>query len=158
MSNLIQNAAREARAIITCVNSSPECLPFRDRILEIQEHRRLAFALRTLEIRRTKREQELVGIPLGALPPFDERSDSRFQVFAWQALHDARVSGCGQARKFVVAPFLAERQRVDHQRISARPDRARDRDIRFSRFVFDLERHVQRDLSAPRDVGAQMRH
>jgi leucyl aminopeptidase (aminopeptidase T) len=34
LSNLIQNAAREARAIITCVNSSPECLPFRDRIFE----------------------------------------------------------------------------------------------------------------------------
>lgn len=34
LSNLVQNAAQEARAIITCVNSSPECLPFRDRIFE----------------------------------------------------------------------------------------------------------------------------
>ncbi len=29
-----QGAAREARAILTCVNSRPECLPFRTRILE----------------------------------------------------------------------------------------------------------------------------
>lgn len=34
LSFLIQNAARDARAILTCVNGSPECLPFRDRILE----------------------------------------------------------------------------------------------------------------------------
>jgi hypothetical protein len=34
LSWLIQKAAREARAILTCVNSSPECLPFRRRILE----------------------------------------------------------------------------------------------------------------------------
>lgn len=36
LSHLAQAAAREARAILTCVNSSPECLPFRDRILETQ--------------------------------------------------------------------------------------------------------------------------
>lgn len=30
----IQGAAREARAILTCVNATPECLPFRDRVLE----------------------------------------------------------------------------------------------------------------------------
>ncbi len=29
-----QRAAREARAILTCVNALPECLPFRERILE----------------------------------------------------------------------------------------------------------------------------
>jgi hypothetical protein len=29
-----QRAAKEARAILTCVNASPECLPFRQRILE----------------------------------------------------------------------------------------------------------------------------
>jgi leucyl aminopeptidase (aminopeptidase T) len=29
-----QRAAREARAILTCVNPAPECLPFRERILE----------------------------------------------------------------------------------------------------------------------------
>jgi hypothetical protein len=29
-----QGAAREARAILTCVNSTPECLPFRTRMLE----------------------------------------------------------------------------------------------------------------------------
>ena len=29
-----QRAAREARAILTCVNATPECLPFRERILE----------------------------------------------------------------------------------------------------------------------------
>ncbi|MGD8397528.1 MAG: hypothetical protein PVG11_01590 [Anaerolineae bacterium] len=29
-----QRAAREARAIVTCVNASPECLAFRERILE----------------------------------------------------------------------------------------------------------------------------
>jgi hypothetical protein len=34
LSELVQNAAREARAIITCVNSTPECLPFRDHIIE----------------------------------------------------------------------------------------------------------------------------
>jgi hypothetical protein len=34
LSYLTQEAAREARAILTCVNSSPECLPFRERILE----------------------------------------------------------------------------------------------------------------------------
>ncbi len=34
LSYLTQEAAREARAILTCVNSSPECLPFRQRILE----------------------------------------------------------------------------------------------------------------------------
>lgn len=28
-----QEIAREARAILTCVNGTPECLPFRDRIL-----------------------------------------------------------------------------------------------------------------------------
>jgi leucyl aminopeptidase (aminopeptidase T) len=34
LSWLIQKAAREARAILTCVNSSPECLLFRQRIVE----------------------------------------------------------------------------------------------------------------------------
>ena len=34
LSFLTQEAAREARAILTCVNASPECLPFRQRILE----------------------------------------------------------------------------------------------------------------------------
>jgi hypothetical protein len=34
LSYLTQEASREARAILTCVNSSPECLPFRQRILE----------------------------------------------------------------------------------------------------------------------------
>jgi len=34
LSFLVQGAAREARAILTCVNASPECLPFRERILE----------------------------------------------------------------------------------------------------------------------------
>jgi hypothetical protein len=34
LSLLAQGAAREARAILTCVNSTPECLPFRQRILE----------------------------------------------------------------------------------------------------------------------------
>jgi hypothetical protein len=34
LSWLIQKAAREARAILTCVNASPDCLPFRQRILE----------------------------------------------------------------------------------------------------------------------------
>lgn len=34
LSLLAQGAAREARAILTCVNSAPECLPFRQRILE----------------------------------------------------------------------------------------------------------------------------
>src|SRR5512143_361512 len=29
-----QRAAREARAILICVNSQPECMPFRKRILE----------------------------------------------------------------------------------------------------------------------------
>jgi hypothetical protein len=36
LSYLAQAAAKEARAILTCVNSSPECLPFRERILETQ--------------------------------------------------------------------------------------------------------------------------
>lgn len=36
LSPLAQAAAKEARAILTCVNSSPECLPFRTRILETQ--------------------------------------------------------------------------------------------------------------------------
>jgi leucyl aminopeptidase (aminopeptidase T) len=36
LSLLAQGAAREARAILTCVNSAPECLPFRRRILETQ--------------------------------------------------------------------------------------------------------------------------
>jgi hypothetical protein len=31
-----QESARVARAILTCVNGTPECLPFRDRILECQ--------------------------------------------------------------------------------------------------------------------------
>ena len=30
-----QRAAREARAILTCVNARPDCLPFRSRILEM---------------------------------------------------------------------------------------------------------------------------
>jgi len=34
LSDLIQNAARDARGILTCVSSAPECLPFRNRILE----------------------------------------------------------------------------------------------------------------------------
>lgn len=34
LGHLVQNAAREARAIITCVNDSPECLPFRYWILQ----------------------------------------------------------------------------------------------------------------------------
>lgn len=34
LSLLAQGVAREARAILTCVNASPECLPFRQRILE----------------------------------------------------------------------------------------------------------------------------
>jgi hypothetical protein len=36
LSLLAQGAAREARAILTCFNSTPECLPFRQRILETQ--------------------------------------------------------------------------------------------------------------------------
>lgn len=36
LSLLAQGAAKEARAILTCVNSSAECLPFRKRILETQ--------------------------------------------------------------------------------------------------------------------------
>jgi leucyl aminopeptidase (aminopeptidase T) len=36
LSFLAQQAAREARAILTCVNATPECLPFRQRILETQ--------------------------------------------------------------------------------------------------------------------------
>jgi leucyl aminopeptidase (aminopeptidase T) len=36
LSLLAQGAAREARAILTCVNSSPDCLGFRKRILETQ--------------------------------------------------------------------------------------------------------------------------
>jgi leucyl aminopeptidase (aminopeptidase T) len=36
LSHLTQAAAKEAQAILTCVNSSPECLPFRERILETQ--------------------------------------------------------------------------------------------------------------------------
>ena len=31
---LAQKAAQDARAILTCVNADPECLPFRQRILE----------------------------------------------------------------------------------------------------------------------------
>ena len=34
LSWLSQKSAREARAILTCVNARPECLPFRQRILE----------------------------------------------------------------------------------------------------------------------------
>lgn len=34
LSLLAQGVAREARAILTCVNSSPDCLPFRQHILE----------------------------------------------------------------------------------------------------------------------------
>lgn len=36
LSLLAQGAAKEARAILTCLNSSPDCLAFRDRILETQ--------------------------------------------------------------------------------------------------------------------------
>lgn len=36
LSHLAQAAAKEARAILTCVNSSPDCLPFREHILETQ--------------------------------------------------------------------------------------------------------------------------
>jgi hypothetical protein len=36
LSLLAQGAAREARAILTCVNSMPDCLPFREHILETQ--------------------------------------------------------------------------------------------------------------------------
>lgn len=36
LSIITQEVAREARAILTCVNGTPECLPFRDRILESQ--------------------------------------------------------------------------------------------------------------------------
>ncbi|RPJ26010.1 MAG: hypothetical protein EHM33_13095 [Chloroflexi bacterium] len=36
LSLLAQGAAKEARAILTCVNPSPDCLPFRHRILETQ--------------------------------------------------------------------------------------------------------------------------
>jgi len=36
LSLLAQGAARDARAILTCVNSFPDCLPFRERILETQ--------------------------------------------------------------------------------------------------------------------------
>jgi len=36
LSLLAQGAAREARAILTCVNSSPDCLAFRNHILETQ--------------------------------------------------------------------------------------------------------------------------
>lgn len=36
LSLLAQGAAREARAILTCVTSAPDCLAFRDRILETQ--------------------------------------------------------------------------------------------------------------------------
>ncbi|MGC9334702.1 MAG: aminopeptidase [Anaerolineae bacterium] len=34
LSLVAQGAARDARAILTCVNASPECMAFRDRILE----------------------------------------------------------------------------------------------------------------------------
>lgn len=34
LSLLVQGAARDARAILTCVNALPECLPFREHILE----------------------------------------------------------------------------------------------------------------------------
>ena len=34
LSTLVQSAAQEARAIITCVNDSPDCLPFRYRIFQ----------------------------------------------------------------------------------------------------------------------------
>ncbi len=34
LSLLAQGVAREARAILTCINAAPECLPFRERILE----------------------------------------------------------------------------------------------------------------------------
>lgn len=36
LSMLTTGAAHEARAILTCVNGSPDCLPFRDHILESQ--------------------------------------------------------------------------------------------------------------------------
>jgi leucyl aminopeptidase (aminopeptidase T) len=36
LSSLTQVLAREARAILTCVNSTADCLPFRDHILETQ--------------------------------------------------------------------------------------------------------------------------
>jgi len=36
LSLITQEVAREARAVLTCVNGTPECLPFRDRILESQ--------------------------------------------------------------------------------------------------------------------------
>jgi leucyl aminopeptidase (aminopeptidase T) len=36
LSLLIQGASKDARAILTCVNATPECLPFRERILETQ--------------------------------------------------------------------------------------------------------------------------
>jgi hypothetical protein len=34
LSLITQEIAREARAVLTCVNGSPECLPFRDKLLE----------------------------------------------------------------------------------------------------------------------------
>ncbi len=34
LSVITQEIAKEARAILTCVNGTPECLPFRDRLLE----------------------------------------------------------------------------------------------------------------------------
>ena len=34
LSGLVQAAAHGARAILTCVNASPECMPFRDYLLE----------------------------------------------------------------------------------------------------------------------------
>jgi leucyl aminopeptidase (aminopeptidase T) len=34
LSLLVQGAARQARAILTCLNATPECLPFRDWLLE----------------------------------------------------------------------------------------------------------------------------
>src|SRR3712207_3555323 len=34
LSTITSGAARDARAILTCVNPTPECLPFRDSILE----------------------------------------------------------------------------------------------------------------------------
>lgn len=36
LSLITQEIAREARAVLTCVNGTPECVPFRDRILESQ--------------------------------------------------------------------------------------------------------------------------
>lgn len=36
LSLLTQGAARQARAILTCTNAEPECLPFRNRLLESQ--------------------------------------------------------------------------------------------------------------------------